>query len=632
MRRAYSSASSSSGGSGGSVAGSNANFTWNKTTKLLTLTQSSLGTTTADSIKLENSTAATAGSQVQISPSVKWTARGWKTNSVAATQPVEFRSNVLPITGTTNPRGAWQLQYSVNSAAYTTGLEFFTTDTDGVVFPKLKVTGAIESSVNNSSTISTLQNVLLTNPSGSKTNIGFKFGSTIKAGIVVDASGYFEYRGLQHNFFTGSTAESAFQIVQIYGGGIYNAQASFNAAQVTAGSADTGATIRLSTYGGFAGKGVLTNTATYTFGDELVEYVDGDSAFECSGTATACATYVTQGTCDAHALAGCTWFAGNACSAFTGTNEGTCEGNAGCTWEETPCSPANNTDQTTCENQDDAYGGNCAWDTSTCPAILNEASCNGTTGCSWSDICSGFTDQGSCEGTSPCVWNFTDCSTSFFDESSCNAQSGCSWDGATCNGQFNTSCTGGLCSGNLCTGNYATGNCNGTYGAVCQGTASCGNLTDDGETLCELEAGCTWVAGATYTLPVSSIANRNNTSRFYIVKNIGAVANVNVVAGAGDTLESAVSLAPLDAVKLHHYTKTANCSTFVTSGTCTPSGCSWLPASCSDFGADEATCNAQSGNGCSWDGDSCEGTYSGTAGSCSGTYTISKTWYKLGSF
>lgn len=592
-----------------------------------TFTKSSLGTTPQAINRFRNTTLATVGAQ-QVSPSIEWEGQGWKTNATAGSQKVKFDQYLLPIQASVSPRAVFKTRYSINDAAYVDLLELYTTSVEGMDFPLLKMYGAIEGVVNNSSTIGTLQNLLLTNPSGSKTNIGIKFASTIKAGFAIDANGTIDYKGSQHNFSIGNTAESASTVVQIYGGGIYNYGGSYNGGPVTAGLADPSATISLSTYGGFAGKGVLVTSATYTYGNEMVVYGDGDSSFECSGTATACSTYVSQGTCDAHSLAGCSWFPGESCSAFSGTNSSECTSHSGCVWESASCSAANNTDQTTCEMQDDSYGGNCSWDTSTCPGITDESTCSGTTGCSWNDTCSGYSDQGSCEANS-CTWNYTDCSSSFFDESSCNAQSGCSWDGATCNGQFNTSCSGGSCSGNLCTGTYNTGTCSGTYGASCQGTSSCGNLTDDGETLCELEPGCTWLSGATYTLPAESIANRSNTSRFYYTKNIGVTANINVSPGSGSTLESSISIAPGESLLVHHFNRAADCSTFTTEAGCTPSGCSWNAYTCGSF-SNESSCN--SAPGCNWDGSTCSGTYSGSGGTCSGIYYVSKKWYKLASF
>lgn len=594
-----------------------------------TYTKQLLGTATEAVNKLRNITPASSGSQ-QVSPSRELEGRGWATNSGGSSQIVKFDEYILPVQGTANPSAIYKKRFSVAGGSFTNLLELYSTVQDGLSYPSLKIYGMIESSVNNSSTIGTLQNLLLTNPSGSKTNVGFKFGSVIKAGFGVDAGGAIDYRGFQHNFYSGSTAESALASIIVSQSGIYNYSNNWNAGVVTAGSSDTGATVRLSSYGGFAGKGVLVTGATYTYGDEMAVYGDGSAAFECSGTATACSTYSSESTCNSHSLAGCNWFAGNSCGDFSSTSEGTCEGNSGCTWEESSCASANNTDQTSCESQDDTYGGTCSWDTSTCPSIVDSSTCNGTTGCSWSDLCSGYGDQSNCEANS-CTWNFSSCATDFFDESSCNGQSGCSWNGATCDGQYNTSCTGGTCSGNLCNGNYATGNCSGTYGTACQGTSSCSNLTDDGETLCEAESGCSWLSGANYTLPSSNVANRGNVSRFYYTANIGSTGNINVIAGAGDTLQSSIALAPGESVLIHHFARLGNCSSFTSEGACSPSGCSWFAYTCGSF-SDESTCNAQSGFGCSWDGDSCEGTYTGTVGSCSGSYSISSKWYKLGSF
>lgn len=605
-----------------------------------TYTSLLLGSTPSNQIYLRNANAATAASTVQASPSIKLRGSAWA-SSPALSSTIDFDEFVLPITGTTNPvNGLLRKRYSQNNGAAVTIEDTYALDPAGSAGNAKRIfNGIYEISANISSTVGTLQHLLFTNPSGSKSNIGFKFGSTIKSAFGIDASGTIDYRGLMHTFFIGSTAESSSQIVQIYGGGIYNNGASYNTGAVTGGQADTGASVSLSTYGGFAGKGVLTTSATYTFGNELVEYVDGDSAFECSGTATACNTYLSSGTCTPHALAGCSWFAGNDCATFNGNQSG-CEGQSPCVWETSSCH-AYDTDQTTCQST-----SGCTWNSTDCSSFATDQSTCETghnSMCTWNfSSCSDFNSQsqGTCEGNPGCSWTGADCHAfDGTDESTCTTgHTGCSWDGSLCNGvydeastcagQYNTSCTGTFTE---CTGSFPTGNCTGTYGAACQGTASCGNLTDDGETLCELESGCTWVSGATYTLPVSSIANRGNTSRIYKVKNIGASANVNVVAGAGDTLESSISLSPGDAVELHHYSKSAFCSPFSTEGTCfANTGCSWTFKSCSDFAADESTCNGASG--CSWDGSNCTGTYSGTDGTCSGTYFVSKKWYKIGSF
>ena len=610
----------------------------NEWKELQTFTKNSLGTTTAALIKLRNTALAASGAQ-QVSPSIELEAQGWSTNSGGASKSIKFDEHILPVQGSVNPSAIYKKRFSIAGESFSDLLELYTTIQDGLSYPSLKMYGMIESVVNNSSTISTLQNFLLTNPSGSKTNIGFKFGSTIKAGFGIDASGTIDYRGLMHTFFIGSTAESSSQVIQIYSGGIYNNGGSYNTSAVTAGQADTGASASLSTYGGFAAKGVLTTSATFTFGNEVVEYVDGDAAFECSGTATACSTYSSQGTCDAHSLAGCSWFSGNPCSTNNGTDQATCEANSGCTWETASCH-AYDTDQSSCQGT-----SGCTWNSTDCSSFASDQSTCETghnSMCTWNfNTCSDFNSQSqsNCETNLGCSWTGGDCSAfNGTDQTTCESgHTGCSWDGincngtydeaSTCSGMYNTSCTGTFTE---CTGSYPTTNCIGTYGTICQGTASCANLTDDGETLCELEAGCTWVAGATYTLPVSSIANRGNTSRIYKIKNIGSVANVNIAAGAGDTLESSISLAPQAALELHHFIKSAFCTPFTSEGTCLANaGCSWSFKSCGDF-VDGTACGAASG--CTWDGITCTGTYSGTDGSCSGTYVISKKWYKLGSF
>ena len=87
---------------------------------LNTISSTSLGTTQVDTkgLLLQNTTAAAVNAQ-QISPSIHWKANGWKTNSTAASQSVDFRAYVLPVQGTSNPTSQWKLQTSVNGAAYT---------------------------------------------------------------------------------------------------------------------------------------------------------------------------------------------------------------------------------------------------------------------------------------------------------------------------------------------------------------------------------------------------------------------------------------------------------------------------------------------------------------------------------
>jgi len=85
----------------------------------------SLGTTQTDGAGLHfrNTTAAAAGAQ-QISPSIVLEGQGWKTNATAASQSVKFAQYVLPVQGAANPTGQWRLDYSINGAAYTNGMNY----------------------------------------------------------------------------------------------------------------------------------------------------------------------------------------------------------------------------------------------------------------------------------------------------------------------------------------------------------------------------------------------------------------------------------------------------------------------------------------------------------------------------
>jgi hypothetical protein len=75
----------------------------------------SLGTTPTALLTLRNTTAAAAGAQ-QVSPSIVLEGQGWKTTATAASQTVRFRQNVLPVQGTTNPSGTFQIQSEINNS------------------------------------------------------------------------------------------------------------------------------------------------------------------------------------------------------------------------------------------------------------------------------------------------------------------------------------------------------------------------------------------------------------------------------------------------------------------------------------------------------------------------------------
>lgn len=84
------------------------------------ITTNSLGTTQANTsgLSLVNTTAAAAGAQ-QISPALRLQGQGWKTNATAASQPVDFRIDVLPVQGAAAPTGSLRIQSSINGGTYT---------------------------------------------------------------------------------------------------------------------------------------------------------------------------------------------------------------------------------------------------------------------------------------------------------------------------------------------------------------------------------------------------------------------------------------------------------------------------------------------------------------------------------
>ena len=80
----------------------------------------SLGTTqtTSSGLALTNTTAAAAGAQ-QISPAIRFTGNGWKTNTTAASQSVDFRNYLLPVQGFATPSSKLVWESSINGGAYT---------------------------------------------------------------------------------------------------------------------------------------------------------------------------------------------------------------------------------------------------------------------------------------------------------------------------------------------------------------------------------------------------------------------------------------------------------------------------------------------------------------------------------
>lgn len=352
----------------------------------------------------------------------------------------------------------------------------------------------------------------------------------------------------------------------------------------------------------------LDNTATHWL-------VDATNASACTGTpsVTDCSTYTASGqaTCESHLP--CAWFAGYACSAYNGEyGMGTCAGQTGCTVETVSCTGA--TDQTSCEAQDDSYGGSCAWgnDPQSC-AGFDQSTCNSTTGCTANaDDCANYSDGGG-------------------DGTACNAANGgsyCSYDsgtGACSGGSFGFLSCSGTYDNYVCSGTYNTGNCNGTYGTSCSGTVTCASYGSSGA--CNAEAGCTWSTTLNLTLPDGGTC----PDRTYWIKNdTPSGADVNLIPYSGQTIDKLATLTLAnygDAVHIAYFTQTYDCANYLTEGACTPTGCTKNYSSCS-WDSIDSTCSGHAS--CTGIGDqsTCESTT--YFSSCSGTEVVQKNWYVFG--
>jgi hypothetical protein len=637
-----------------------------------TFTINALGTTTSPIQNIVNTTPSTVAANVQVSPSIFMRGSALKQDSITD-KTVDFIINATPISLPTSVEGAWKIRSSIASATPSDLLTLYTRNPDGNPGGSLQIEGSatLQNTWSNQDP-ATSRSLNIVNTAGQYSNLAFTFGSTVKSAITVGNDGTTQYKTISnsgHFFMLGGSISSQSLMLEIYGGGMYCAGGSFNQGSVTAGNANTSPPAVFSNFGSRAAKGIDIVTASYTLANEEYIYADASSSSFCSGTHTACSTYGDITTCGNHTTAGCSWFTGTACTTYDGTDQTTCEsGHSPCSWTGASCSVANNTDSTTCSNLNGSYGGSCSWDTGACPSISVEATCSGTSGCTWNySNCNAFdnTPQGTCEANAGCVWTGSPCSSfnnttqatcetshtgcawtagafdchtqDGTDQATCEGNTGCAWnsgdntcynlcdgtyyESSTCVGQYNTSCTG-----DLCTGSYYTGNCGGgSWGASCTGTASCAPFVTSGT--CAAEAsGCSWITGATYTLP--SAPDSGGTARLYKIKRIGATGTVNVIAGAGDTLESAIALtAQYQGVSIHFHRTYSSCDIFGDETTCSSNaGCSWNPAIvCSSF-TDEPTCASNSGSGCSWSGSTCSG--AGAAAYCSGTYTSARKWYK----
>lgn len=82
------------------VLGENAGLTFGKGTGVLTITSTQAANTSQDGLVLANTGTASSGNQ-QLSPREHWQGAVWNTNSVASSQVVDFKSELIPIQGGT---------------------------------------------------------------------------------------------------------------------------------------------------------------------------------------------------------------------------------------------------------------------------------------------------------------------------------------------------------------------------------------------------------------------------------------------------------------------------------------------------------------------------------------------------
>lgn len=87
-------------------------------TGALEIDLTAIGTGTTAGLTLKNTTAAAAGAQ-QYSPPFRQIAAGWKTDATAASQAVEFATQVRPVQGTAAPTGAIHWLSQINGGGYT---------------------------------------------------------------------------------------------------------------------------------------------------------------------------------------------------------------------------------------------------------------------------------------------------------------------------------------------------------------------------------------------------------------------------------------------------------------------------------------------------------------------------------
>jgi len=82
-----------------------------------TWSQALAANTAGTGILLTNTTAATSGNQ-RYSPALRLTGQGWKTNTTAASQAVDYRVYAVPVQGAASPTANFVIDFAVNGGAF----------------------------------------------------------------------------------------------------------------------------------------------------------------------------------------------------------------------------------------------------------------------------------------------------------------------------------------------------------------------------------------------------------------------------------------------------------------------------------------------------------------------------------
>lgn len=88
-------------------------------------TSQAIGATSTDGFSLINPTAATLNNQ-KMSPRIRYSGNGWKTDAAAGSQPIDFITEFTPIQGTASPTGVFSWSYQVNNGGYSPLLALYT--------------------------------------------------------------------------------------------------------------------------------------------------------------------------------------------------------------------------------------------------------------------------------------------------------------------------------------------------------------------------------------------------------------------------------------------------------------------------------------------------------------------------